>query len=222
MIELRSVYKIYRQGRETIRAVDGLSLTIQAGEFLLINGKSGCGKSTLLGLIGGLDTPTSGDILFDGRNLSTMSDPEISGFRRKNVGTVFQAYNLIPILSVEENVGLPLLLDGHSRITVKHRVRELLEEVELSHRAGHNPHELSGGEMQRAAIARALVNDPAVIIADEPTGNLDSRTGIRILEMIAGLHRKRKKTVIMATHSRDANALADRLLQMLDGKLMNA
>lgn len=220
MIELRHVYKIYQQGRETIKAVDGLSLTVETGEFLLITGKSGCGKSTLLGLIGGLDTPTSGDILFDGRNLSMMSDPEISSFRRRNVGTVFQAYNLIPILSVEENVGLPLLLDGHPRANVRHRVRQLLEEVELSHRARHKPHELSGGEMQRAAIARALVNDPSVIIADEPTGNLDSKTGARILEIMSGLHRKRKKTIVIATHSRDADSISDRLVQMRDGKLI--
>lgn len=219
MMELLNVTKEYQQGREVIRAVDGISLAIKAGEFLVITGKSGCGKSTLLSLVGGLDTPTSGDILFKNQNLASMSDLELTLFRRKEVGTIFQAYNLIPILSVEENVALPALLDGLPRETVVRKVESLLAEVGLKHRRRHKPHELSGGEMQRTAVARALINNPSMIIADEPTGNLDSQTGIRILEMLSTMQKQYKKTVVMVTHSRDADRIADRILAMEDGRL---
>src|SRR5262245_18299271 len=177
MISVRDVQKVFRQGETDVPALAGVSLDIAPGDFVAIVGPSGSGKSTLLHLLGGLDTPTRGAIEIDGTSISRMSDDEITIFRRRKIGFVFQFFNLLPTYSAEENVALPLLLDRRSNREVRERVDAALEQVGLMHRRRHRPDELSGGEMQRVAIARALVIDPVLILADEPTGNLDTRTG---------------------------------------------
>jgi putative ABC transport system ATP-binding protein len=217
MISLRAVEKAYRQGESEVRALAGVSLDIAAGEFVAIVGPSGSGKSTLLHLIGGLDQPTAGEIRIDGTPISSMSDDEITIFRRRKIGFVFQFFNLLPTLSAEENVALPLLLDRRRARDVRPRVLEALEQVGLGHRRAHRPDELSGGEMQRVAIARALVIEPLLILADEPTGNLDTRTGDQILDLIRAANRSRGATVILVTHDARAAAHGDRLVTIKDG-----
>jgi putative ABC transport system ATP-binding protein len=220
MLAVRDATKSYRQGDAEVKALDGVTLDIAAGEFVAIVGPSGSGKSTLLHLLGGLDTPTSGDILIDGASIARMSDDEVTIFRRRSIGFVFQFFNLMPTLSAEENVALPLLLDGKRTRDVRARVAAALDAVGLGHRRTHRPDELSGGEMQRVAIARALVIDPKLILADEPTGNLDSTTGEQILELIRDAHRARGTTVVMVTHDPKAAAHGGRLITMRDGKIV--
>jgi putative ABC transport system ATP-binding protein len=217
MIELRDVHKVFHQGEAEVRALAGVSLDIAAGAFVSIMGPSGSGKSTLLHLMGGLDLPTSGEISLDGSLLSRMSDDEITRLRRRKVGFVFQFFNLLPTYTAEENVALPLLLDGLRRREVRPRVEAALERVGLSHRRRHRPDELSGGEMQRVAIARALVIDPRVILADEPTGNLDTRTGEQVLDLLAAANRDRHCTIVLVTHDSRAAAHAGRLITLKDG-----
>jgi len=219
MIKLVEVTKIYRQGSQQVTAVDRVSLEIPRGEFLAITGSSGCGKSTLLNLLGGLDVPTSGQVIIDGVDLADMDDTRMTRFRRERVGIIFQFFNLIPILDVRENVALPFLIRGMPAKDANERATELLRMVELLDRQNHHAQDISAGEMQRVAIARALINDPDIILADEPTGNLDSRTGKKILEVLSRLKTDLKKTVILATHSSDAAQFADRQLMMRDGRL---
>lgn len=219
MIELVDVTKIYRLGSQQVTALDRVNLEIPGGEFLAITGPSGCGKSTLINLLGGLDIPTSGKVIIDGVNLVEMDDARLTRFRRERVGIIFQFFNLIPILDVRENVALPFLIKGMPSKEANERATDLLQMVGLLERQNHHAQEISGGEMQRAAIARALINDPDIILADEPTGNLDSKAGRRILEVLSRLKTDLGKTVVLATHSIDAAQFADRQLMMRDGRL---
>jgi putative ABC transport system ATP-binding protein len=218
MIELKDVTKIFSQGGSEVRALDGVSLSVPAGRFVTVMGPSGSGKSTLLHLIGGLDAPTGGEISIAGKALSHMSDDEITLFRRRKIGFVFQFFHLLPTLNVEENVALPLLLDGRRMREVRARVEELLARVGLSHRRTHRPDELSGGEMQRVAVARALVGEPVVLLADEPTGNLDSRMGAELLGLIEGLVKDHGLTTVMVTHDLKAAACGDEIVTLRDGR----
>jgi putative ABC transport system ATP-binding protein len=221
MIHVDNVTKTYRQGRTGVRALDGLSLCIERGEFVAVMGPSGSGKSTLLHLIGGLDVPDSGEILVGGERLSDLSDYELTLFRRRRVGFVFQFFNLLPTLTAEENVALPLLLDRKPTREMQQRVGEMLELVGLAERRHHRPDALSGGEMQRVAIARALVVEPILVLADEPTGNLDSRTGDDILQLITESSRERQQTVILVTHDARAAAHANRIVTLCDGSVVD-
>lgn len=219
MIELESVTKKYTLGQQEILAVNEVFLRIQPGEFVAIMGKSGCGKTTLLSLIGGLDRPDSGRINVNGQEITQLADAALTKYRRDKVGIVFQFFNLIPILTVAENVALPYSLQGRSDKEIQARVQDLLSDVDLLERQNHYPHEISGGEMQRVAIARALINQPQLVLADEPTGNLDSRTGHQVMEIMAELSNRHQTTFILATHSAEAAAYASRKLHMRDGTL---
>jgi len=220
VIELQEVSKIYRRGPEAIPALDRVSLRIAPGEFAAITGKSGCGKSTLLHIIGGLESPTTGRVLLNGQDLARLPEPELTRFRRDRVGVVFQTFNLLPLLTLEENVALPRVLQGAPYAQARQEAVAWLEEVGLGGRLRHKPHQVSGGEMQRAAIARALVNQPGVILADEPTGNLDSATAAQILELFSRLNREWGKTVILVSHAPDAGNFAHRVIRMQDGRLL--
>ena len=218
-IELKNVTKTYHQGETPVVALDRLDLRISEGEFLAVTGKSGCGKSTLINMIGGLDSPDHGQVIVNGEDLTQMDDRRLTLFRRDKVGIIFQFFNLLPILTIEENIALPLLLKNGSD-TVKAKIDGLLRQLDLFDRRSHRPHELSGGEMQRVAICRALVNDPDIILADEPTGNLDSSTGSQVLEILKQLKKEEGKTILLVTHSREGAAVADRILKMEDGRLL--
>jgi len=194
-------------------------MQVEEGEFLVLKGKSGSGKSTLLSLIAGLDRPTSGTLKVSNINLQQLNPAQLARFRQQHIGMVFQSFNLLPTLSVLENIALPALLAGVETEIAYKKAKELIELAQLDSRADHHPSEISGGEMQRTAIARALMNDPALIIADEPTGNLDSKTGDRILHFIKDLNRNLRRTVIIATHSTDADAMAHRILCLEDGHI---
>ena len=221
-IRLRSVSRRYVMGESVIRAVNDVSLTVPTGEFLALLGSSGSGKSTLLNLIAGLDRPSSGSVIAEGQDLSKMSSLELARYRRQTVGMVFQLFNLLPRMTLEENVELPLRLAEVDRSERAARVREALERVGLERRVGHRPSELSGGEQQRTAIARALVNRPKILLADEPTGNLDSATGESILALLHEIQNNPGMTIIMVTHERTlAERFADRLAVMGDGKLLS-
>jgi len=217
MISLRNVHKTYHPGRNEVRAVRGLDLDVPPGVLAVIMGPSGSGKSTLLHLIGCLDTPTAGDIELDGVSLAALSSNERAELRARRVGFVFQKFNLIPNLSAVENVELPMLFGGVSRALARGKARAALERVGLTERAAHRPTELSGGEQQRVAIARAVVNDPDVILADEPTGNLDTETGERVLLLLREW-KGQGKTEIVVTHNPEVASLADFLIFMRDGK----
>jgi putative ABC transport system ATP-binding protein len=221
MYELTNVTRAFRQGDTIIRAVDRLDLAIEAGEFLVIEGASGSGKTTLLQLLGGLDRPTSGSVLFESQDLGRLADRRLADLRLRAFGFVFQQFNLIPTLSAQENVEAALAPTGMRGDARRERAKALLAEVGLEQRADHVPSRLSGGEQQRVAIARALANDPRVILADEPTGNLDSRTGREIVELLAGLSREHGQTVVLVTHDATISARATRLLQMRDGAVVS-
>jgi len=209
-------------GESVIRAVDNVSVTVPTGEFLALLGSSGSGKSTLLNLIAGLDRPSSGSVMAHGQDLSKMSSLEVARYRRQTVGMVFQSFNLLPRMTLEENVELPLRLAEVDRSERSTRVREALQRVGLEKRIGHRPSELSGGEQQRTAIARALVNRPKILLADEPTGNLDSATGESILSLLREIQQNLGMTIVMVTHERIlAERFADRLAVMGDGKLLS-
>src|SRR5579862_8352630 len=215
------VCRHHTMGASVIRAVDGISFSAQGGEFIALLGSSGSGKSSLLNLIAGLDRPTSGDVQVDGRSLTDLSSEELARYRRHSVGIVFQAFNLVPSMTVAENVELPLRLAETERRERAGRVREALDRVGLSQRLGHRPGELSGGEQQRVALARALVNSPRILLADEPTGNLDSHTGMEIMELIGDCNRRLGMTVLLVTHERTlAERYARRMLFLADGKLV--
>ena len=210
-------------GSDVIRAVDGISLTVDRGDFIALLGQSGSGKSTLLNLLAGLDRPTSGSVLVQGRDLSQMSSQELAQYRRNDVGMVFQAFHLLSSMTIMENVELPMRFAEVERAERAQRVRESLERVGLGKRLEHRPSELSGGEQQRVSIARALVNRPSLLLADEPTGNLDSRTGEDILGLIRDLSRSLGMTVVMVTHERAlAERFAQRLIFLADGKLISS
>jgi ABC-type lipoprotein export system ATPase subunit len=220
VIELREVSKVYRRGPEEIQALQEVNLQIAAGEFVAITGKSGCGKSTLLHIIGGLEPVSRGQVLLDGRDLARLREPELTRFRRDKVGVVFQSFNLLPLLTLLENVALPRVLQGAPFEAAQAEAGRWLTEVGLQSRLNHKPHQVSGGEMQRAAIARALINSPAVVLADEPTGNLDSVTAASILELFSHLHRQFAKTVVLVSHAPEAGSYASRVLRMQDGRLL--
>jgi putative ABC transport system ATP-binding protein len=217
-ISCRSVRKVY-EGASPVVALDGIDLEIGAGEFTAIVGPSGCGKSTLLHLIGGIDRPSSGQILAGGRDLARLDETERTLYRRRQVGTVFQFFNLLPHLTIFENVALPLVLDARPH-DASVRARELLERVGLGERQDAYPYELSGGQMQRVAVARALSARPGVLIADEPTGNLDSQTGGAVLDLIEQLRREQGVTVVLATHEREAARRAGRTMMLKDGRIV--
>ena len=221
-IQLDQVSRHYVMGESVIRAVNDVSLTVPHGEFLALLGSSGSGKSTLLNLIAGLDRPSSGAVVADGNDLSKMSPLALARYRRQTVGMVFQSFNLLPRMTLEENVELPLRLAEVDRSERAARVREALQRVGLEKRIGHRPSELSGGEQQRTAIARALVNRPKILLADEPTGNLDSATGESILTLLREIQKNPGMTIVMVTHERAlAERFADRLAVMGDGKLLS-
>lgn len=217
MIELSGVSKIYRRGQVEIQALRQVDLVIEAGEFLAITGKSGCGKSTLLHIVGGLEAPSAGRVVVAGRDLAALGDLELTHFRRDRVGVVFQAFNLLPLLTLEENVALPRVLQGVPYSQASQEARDWLAEVGLADRRLHKPHQVSGGEMQRAALARALINRPAVLLADEPTGNLDHATSLRVMELFARLHQDGGQTIVMVTHAAEAAAFAQREVRLKDG-----
>lgn len=221
MIKISNACKNYELGGKMIKAVDEVSLEIQKGEFVAIVGPSGSGKSTLLHIIGGLDKPNSGSVYFENINLSNLKDRELAKYRSENIGFVFQTFNLQAILTAEENAALPLLFARVKPKARKKIAEEALEKVGLEKRANHKPGELSGGERQRVAIARALINNPKVLIADEPTGNLDSKTGEAIMELFKDLNKKHGLTVIIVTHNLDDAEYAERKIRMRDGKIIN-
>lgn len=221
IIEVIDVYKSFKMGEVDLEVLQGINLEVQKGEFLSIMGPSGSGKSTLLYLMGGLDKPTSGTIRVLGRDLVGMQDRDESVMRRRDIGFVFQFYNLIPNLNVEENVLLPVLLDGKHIRDFRDDLEHILESVGLADRRRHTPRELSGGQQQRVAIARALMNGPEIIMADEPIGNLDSKTGMEIMELLQRINREKGKTVVQVTHSRDAAGYGNRIIQVRDGKVDN-
>jgi putative ABC transport system ATP-binding protein len=221
-VHTENVCRYYPMGGGVIRAVDGISLTIGRGEFVALLGQSGSGKSTLLNLLAGLDRPTSGSVLVHGRDLAKMSSDDLARYRRSDVGMVFQAFHLIPSMTITENVELPLRFAEVERAERAQRARQSLEQVGLGHRLSHRPSELSGGEQQRVSLARALVNRPQLLLADEPTGNLDSRTGEDILHLIRELSLTLDMTVVMVTHERAlAERFAQRLIFLGDGKLVS-
>jgi putative ABC transport system ATP-binding protein len=220
MVRIDDVSKAFLQGKSRVQVLNGVSLEVAEGELLVVMGPSGSGKSTLLHLVGGLDAPDGGEIFVEGSPLSRMSDDEITLFRRRRIGFVFQFFHLLPTLTVEENVALPRLLDGQSMATVRPRVESLLERVGLAHRRSHRADALSGGEAQRVAIARALVIDPVLLLADEPTGSLDSHAGSEILELFRSTVAHRGRPAILVTHDVRAAACGDRVVAMRDGRII--
>jgi putative ABC transport system ATP-binding protein len=219
MIRCIDVRKVYRQGNNEIIALDGVSLDIARGEFAVIMGPSGSGKSTLLHLIGGLDRPTSGELLVDQRLVGQMADDQVTLFRRTRIGFVFQFFNLLSTLTALENVALPFVLDGRSKEEAEQRATMLLDKIGLQNRQDHLPEEMSGGEIQRIAVARALAFDPPILLADEPTGNLDSKTGESILSLLRQINRETGCTIVMVTHSQEAAGYGGRTIFFRDGKV---
>lgn len=219
VISVRDLVKEFKLGREIIAAVDGVSLTVQSGEIISIVGPSGSGKSTLLGLIGGLDSPTSGSIAIAGVEISGMNERDLTNIRNEKLGFVFQFFNLIPTLSALENVALPIQFARQRRFNPEERARELLTHLGLGDRLKHRPQQLSGGEQQRVAIARALANSPPILLADEPTGNLNSEASELVIDAIKQVHRDYGTTVIIVTHNRGVAREAERILTLVDGKI---
>jgi putative ABC transport system ATP-binding protein len=219
MLHVENVTKVYPQGRRPVHALRGVSLRVARGEFLSLMGPSGSGKSTLLHLLGALDAPTSGRILLAGQDLGKLSDKQCALLRRNRIGFVFQSFNLLPSLTAAENVALPLLLAGQSARQAGHQARAVLEKVGLRARAGHCPDQLSGGEMQRVAVARTLVTQPDVVLCDEPTGNLDSAASTEILVLLRELLADGSRAVVMVTHDARAAAYGDRIIHLRDGQI---
>ena len=220
LISLRELRKIYIMGEQEVRALDGVDLDIQKGEFVAIMGPSGSGKSTLMNLIGCLDTPTSGSFLLNNQEVSKMDENELADLRNREIGFVFQTFNLLPRTSALQNVELPLVYSGVSRQERRKRAHETLKRVQLEDRATHAPSELSGGQRQRVAVARALVNNPSLLLADEPTGNLDSKTSLDIMRLFRELH-EGGNTIILVTHEEDIARYATRTIKLLDGRIQS-
>ena len=218
ILEVKNLSKIYGKGDTLVKAVDDVSFTVEQGEFVAIIGPSGSGKSTLLHIIGGVDTPTTGNVIIDGTDITKLKESPLSIFRRRQIGLVYQFYNLIPILTVEENLTLPLLLDG--RKPNKEQIDYLVSNLGLGDRLKHLPNQLSGGQQQRVSIGRALANNPALLLADEPTGNLDSENSNEIVALLRKFNREHNQTVIMITHDERIAQSADRIIAIEDGKIV--
>jgi putative ABC transport system ATP-binding protein len=219
LLVAENVGKTYAAGDARVAALTDVSLTVSPGEFVAIVGPSGCGKSTLLHLCGAMDRPTSGQLMLDGDRLDTMSEEALTRLRRRRIGFVFQFFNLLPTLTLGENIALPLLLGRTTTREAMAKAASLAERVGVAHRLDHLPPQLSGGEMQRAAIARALVHSPVLLVADEPTGNLDSGNGLRVLELLQTMNRESGVTVVLATHAANIAATADRIVELRDGRV---
>ena len=217
-IELKSINKIYRTDEIETLALENVNLTIEKGEFVSVMGPSGCGKSTLLNIVGLLDEPTSGTVIIDNTTLGKMSDKKLAAFRNAKLGFVFQSFHLINSLNVLDNVELPLIYRSMSSSERSRRVREVLERVGLSHRMRHMPSQLSGGQCQRVAIARAIVGNPEIILADEPTGNLDSKMGAEVMELLHSLNKDDGRTIMMVTHNEQQARMTDRIIRFFDGR----
>lgn len=218
ILKVENLTKIYGSGDTKVIALDKVSFTVQKGEFVAIIGASGSGKSTLLHLIGGVDRPTSGKVFIDGKDIYNFDDDKLAIFRRRQVGLIYQFYNLIPILNIEENITLPLILDNRS--VDKEKLNALIKLLGLEKRRTHLPNELSGGEQQRTSIGRALITNPSIILADEPTGNLDSKASDEIVELLRKSNKDYNQTIIMITHNREIAACADRIIEIEDGHII--
>lgn len=218
ILRVENLSKIYGSGAAQVKAIDGVSFSVNRGEFVAVVGASGSGKSTLLHMIGGVDRPTAGKVFIEDTDIYQLSETNLAIFRRRQVGLIYQFYNLLPILNVEENITLPLLLDG--RKIDPQFLNELLETLNLTGRAGHLPNELSGGEQQRVSIGRALINRPALVLADEPTGNLDSKNSKEIVELLKLSNRRYQQTLILITHAHEIALQADRVITLADGRIV--
>jgi putative ABC transport system ATP-binding protein len=218
LLDVRNLSKIYKQGENEIRALDNVSFKVQRGEFIAIVGASGSGKSTLLHLIGGVDKPTSGQIFLNGQDVYSQNDEQLAIFRRRQVGLIYQFYNLIPILDAEENITLPVLMDGKK--VDQDYLADLLQTLQLTGRENHLPNQLSGGQQQRVSIGRALINQPSIVLADEPTGNLDSKNSQEIVNLLKLTNDKYNQTLILITHDEDIALQADRIIALEDGKII--
>lgn len=221
ILETRGLKKRFGENETAVEAVKGIDMAVEEGEFVAIMGRSGSGKSTLLSMLGGVDVPTQGQVLIEGRDLASMSDDERTRMRRRRIGFIFQAFNLLPILTAEENVSLPLELDGMATAAARERALESLEKVGMSARRQHVPSKMSGGEQQRVAIARALAIRPAILLADEPTGNLDSANSQRITRLLRELVDQQHQTIVMVTHDPQVADLADRIVHVVDGLIVD-
>lgn len=218
ILKVENLTKVYGKGEKEVRALNGVSFSVEKGDFVAIIGPSGSGKSTLLHTLGGVDRPTGGKVLVNGQDVYSRSDEQIAVFRRREVGLIYQFYNLIPVLNVEENMSLPVLLDG--RNVNRDRLRELIRELDLVGREKHLPNQLSGGQQQRVSIGRALMNSPSIVLADEPTGNLDSKNSHEIVELLKRMNREYNQTLIMITHDESIALQARRIIAIEDGKIV--
>lgn len=218
ILKVENLTKVYGKGENEVRALNGISFSVEKGDFVAIIGPSGSGKSTLLHTLGGVDRPTGGKVLVNGQDVYSRSDEQIAVFRRREVGLIYQFYNLIPVLNVEENMSLPVLLDG--RNVNRDRLRELIRELDLVGREKHLPNQLSGGQQQRVSIGRALMNSPSIVLADEPTGNLDSKNSHEIVELLKRMNREYNQTLIMITHDESIALQARRIIAIEDGKIV--
>ena len=221
IISIKNVKKRFQLGKTTVEALRGINLEIEAGFYCSIIGPSGSGKSSLLNIIGCIDVPLEGEVIFEGRNLEGLSEKELTRIRAEKIGFIFQNFNLNPILTAVENVAIPMRFIGERKRTSLQKAREVLEQVELSHRMNHYPNELSGGERQRVGIARAIVKNPSLILADEPTGNLDTKIGLGIIELLREINEKKKTTVIQVTHDLEIANLSDKIFRLRDGVIVD-
>ena len=219
VIDIRNLRKVYRMGEERIVAVNNISLSITQGEICCLLGKSGSGKSTLLNLVAGLEKPTKGEIIFNNQHIERMNENQLANFRQKYVGFVFQSYNLLPTLTALENVTLPLIFQKMPKKAREKQAMEMLKAVGLENRAHHKPGEMSGGQQQRVSIARAFINNPQVVFADEPTGNLDTKTTYEMMDLITGLAKKNNQTLVIVTHDLEISDYCDRIIHLSDGKI---
>jgi len=219
IVELRGVRKVYRMGDEKVIALDNINLALEKEKFYCFLGTSGSGKSTLLNLIAGLEKPTRGKIIVSGRHIETMNENQLARFRQSHIGFVFQSYNLMPTLTALENVGLPLVFRNVARKAREKKAASLLKAVGLGDRLRHRPSQMSGGQQQRVSIARAFISDPQIVIADEPTGNLDTKTTTEIMKLITGIAREKKQTLVVVTHDREIAAFADEIIYLRDGNI---
>ncbi|TCL57589.1 putative ABC transport system ATP-binding protein [Kineothrix alysoides] len=221
-IDARGISKMYQIGKEEFQILKNLNLSVGQGEFISIMGPSGCGKSTLLYILGGLDTPNSGEVLIEGKSFGKMTDKEKGSVRRNKLGFIFQFYNLIPNLTVSENILLPIVMDGKKVLNFQDKLKDILNFVGLTDRKDFTPRELSGGQQQRVAIARTLITDPDIILADEPIGNLDSKSGIQIMDLFRRINKEKNTTIIQVTHSNKAAEYGQKIISMKDGIILNA